>query len=139
MNSNHKQRRGATLPEATMAILLVTIALGGAAQLLGLVSQQRLVAQRREAAQLETGNLMESLMTRPWEELTSEGLADEPLSEACLDLLPDARLRVDVTSPAEADDVKRIHLQIDWLTKAGHRVRPAQLVAWRFRDEEAVP
>lgn len=122
-----------------MALLLVTVALGGAAQLLGLVSQQRLVAQRRETAQRETGNLMERLMTRPWEEVTAEGLAEEQLPDACLDVLPGARLRVEVTSPDEADDVKRIHLQTDWLTKAGRRVRPVQLVAWRFRAEEAVP
>lgn len=133
----NRKRRGTTITEATIAIGLSAVVLGGVAQLVAVTSNQQRVSERRSAAVREAGNLMEDLMSRSWTDVTPENMAAIEPSEWCRQTLPDARLRVDVNSEGEQDETKRISIQIDWQNVAGRRGEPVRLVAWRFRYEES--
>ena len=132
-----RQRRGATVTEATIAIAIAAAVLAGVAQLMALASHQRRISERRAMAVREAGNLMENLMSRPWAEVTSEKLAAIELSDECSENLPDARLQVEVSSEGDDDQVKRIDVQIDWRNTANQRGEPVRLVAWRVSDRRA--
>jgi len=130
-----RKRRGTTVTEATIAVVIAAAVLTGVAQLVALASHQRRISERRAVAVREVGNLMENLMSRPWAEITTEKLADVELSDECSENLPDVRLHVEVSS--EDDEAKRIGVQIDWQNAADQRGEPVRLVAWRFSEEEA--
>lgn len=133
--TRHK-RRGATIGEATIAIGLSVVVLGGVAQLVSVTSNQQRISEQRAAAVREVGNLMEDLMSRSWTDVTPEKMAEVEPSEWCRQTLPDATLGVDVKSEGESDEVKRISIQIDWRNTVGDRGEPVRLVAWRYRYEE---
>jgi len=132
----HHKRRGATIGEATIAIGLSVVVMGGVAQLVAVTSNQQRVSERRSTAVREIGNVMEDLMSRPWTDVTEEKVAVIEPSEWCRQTLPDARLGVDVKSEGEEDEIKRVSVQIDWQNAAGDRGEPVRLVAWRYRNEE---
>lgn len=132
---NSRKRRGATMTEATIAVVIAAAVLAGVAQLVAMASHQRRVSEQRATAVREVGNLMENLMSRAWAEITPENAAAIELSNECSENLPDARLRVEVSS--DGDESKRIDIRIDWRNTANQRGKPVQLTAWRFSDEEA--
>lgn len=132
----HHKRHGATIGEATIAIGLAAVVLGGVAQLVAVSASQQRISERRSTAVREVGNLMEDLMSRPWNDVTPEKVADTRPSEWCRQTMPDARLRVDVNAEGERGEVKRISVQIDWPNAGGARGEPVRLVAWRYRREE---
>jgi hypothetical protein len=131
------RRTGAVLHEALMAIALAVAVLAGVAQLLALVAQQRRLGEQRTVAVREASNLMEDYVSRAWDEITGEKLAKADVSEVCRRCLPEAQLHVEV-SP-EADDSRRISIQISWRATAGRPGEPVRLVGWKFRDEETQP
>lgn len=120
-----------------MAIALAMAILAGLAQLLGMVAQQRRLAQQQVIAMAEAGNLMEDLASRHWNDIAPEQVASLALSEECQRSLPDGKLHVDVV--AEDQDAKRISLRIDWLAASGRRGEPVRLVGWIYRNEEVGP
>jgi len=139
MNAKRQPRHGSLVHEAVMGIALTLAVMAGVAQLVTLVALQRRTTEQRSLAALEAGNVMEQWMARPWAEVTPEQAANAALSEVCRRDLPEARLQVAVEPEGDADAVRRIRVQIDWLDNARHRGEPVRLVAWRHRDEEAQP
>jgi hypothetical protein len=129
----YARRGGAVLHEALMAIAVSVTVLAGVAQLLALVAQQRRLGEQRAVAVREASNLMEDFVSRAWDEITGEKLAQTKVSEVCRRCLPDPQLRVEV-SP-EPDDSRRISIQINWRTAAGRPGEPVRLVGWKFREE----
>ena len=79
-----------------VAILIVGAVLASITQVLALAASQRRSSMRRTIATREVGNLMEDLMSRPWDDLTPEHLADIPLSDSCRHHMPEAQLQIDV-------------------------------------------
>jgi hypothetical protein len=133
----NKRRSGAALQEAMVAMLIVGAVLVSIAQVLAMAASQRRNSMQRMIATREVGNVMEDLMTRPWEDLTPERLANTPLSELCRRHIPEARLRIDVTGEGDSEAGRRIDIQLDWPTASAQRGAPVRLVAWRFHDEES--
>ena len=109
------------------------------AQVAALAARERRTIEQRTVAVWEAGNVMEELLSRRWADTAAEKLAALPLSETCRRILPDAQLRVDVVADGAASDCRRIAVRIDWRNAAGQRGVPVQLVAWKYRDEEAGP
>jgi len=133
------RRRGATIVEATIAFAISIAVLAGVTQLVALTSNQWRASELRTTAVREAGNLMEDLMSRPWADITAEDLAAVEPSDWCRQTLPDARIRVELNSEGEDDEIKRIGILVDWRNAAGDRAEPVRLVAWRFHDEESEP
>jgi Tfp pilus assembly protein PilW len=133
------KRRGAAMFEAIAAIAIAAAVLTGVVQLLVLANRQLRISQQHALAAREAGNLMEDLMSRPWTEVTPDSASSVQLSQWCRDSLPDARLRVEVAAEGDADETRRIGIQIDWRNAANQRGQPVRLTAWRHRYEEAPP
>ena len=134
---DHK-RRGGVSHEVTIAVVLAAAVVLGVAQIASFVAQQSRELERRAAAHRAAGNLMESLMARPWDALTPQAAAALQLPESRAMELREAELRVEVAVEDESA-AKRIAIEIDW-PAASHRPRaPVRLVAWRFPTGEATP
>ena len=128
---------GFILHETIMALALTLALVVGIAQLLTMVAQQRRLARQYAAAVQEAGNLMEDLVSRPWDDTTAGRLASVELSQACSRCLPDAKLAVDVED--ESDDTRRISVRIEWGSASGRRGEPVRLVGWKSRVQEEGP
>lgn len=133
------RRRGSVSHEAVLAVALAITVLVGVAQMLALVSQERRAADLQNTANREAGNVMESLMSRPWNQLTPEAVADWPLSEVCRRRLPNAQLTIEIASPQDTPDAKRIQIGVHWHSPKAASNNAVNLVAWRYRTEETVP
>jgi len=128
---------GFVLHETLMALALAMALVVAVAQLLTMVIQQRRWSRQYAVAVRETGNLMEDLVSRSWAETTAEKLNSVDVSPEATRCLPDASLAVEVVD--EAEDRRRISLQIQWLRPSGTRGEPVRLVGWKFRNEEDGP
>jgi Tfp pilus assembly protein PilV len=134
------RRRGITVLELMIAILVTGVVLGGIAQLLAAVASQRRESERRLAAIHEAANQMERLAQLSWSELTQEGTAGWELTAEAAAALPAGTLAVDVSEveaggedPAHA---RRVEVEVAWRNTAGATVEPVRLVAWRFAEED---
>jgi hypothetical protein len=132
-------RRGITLAETTVAMVLLTAAIVAVAQLTASVAAQRRVAHRQATARLEVANQMEHLFALPWQNLNEENVAGRQLSAASKRGLPDPELSI-LVGPAEGEPAqRRIRVEVSW-RDVGDRVRrTAGLTAWRYSQEEAQP
>ncbi|MGD9646187.1 MAG: hypothetical protein AB7U73_10790 [Pirellulales bacterium] len=150
-----RARSGYLLLEvATSAVLLTTLLL-----VVTSAVRMRLAAQRhadeRQVARQEAVNLMERLTAQlPGGAVAAteaaESTAGEPpsdadragevqLSDVARQMLPDARLRVDI-SPGDYG-LQRVSIEIDWQLRSGDRSGPVRLVSWRraATDSEEMP
>lgn len=116
-----------------MAVGLAMALVAGVAQLLIIVAQQRHQARQYAVASREAGNLMESLMSRSWDDTTSESAPVE-LSEGIASQLPEGSVSVDVAD--EDQGVRRITLQIEWESGPERARESVRLVGWKFQAEE---
>ena len=124
-------QRGTITHEATMAIVIATAVIAGTAQILAVIAHQRRDIDRRSAALHEAGNLMEEIAVIPWNNVNEEGLAALRLSDECLGILREPRLRI--TVDAEPAGVgKHISVEIDWRVGQDQRALPLRLAAWRY-------
>ena len=129
------KRRGALLIEAGIAAALVAVAMVAVAQLLAVSAvQERALDQRRVAAQ-EAANVLETVLVRPWEELTAEQFKELKLSAEAMKRLPDGQMQCDVDLLSEQPPVKKLVAEASWRNQAGERER-VRLCAWKFRSEE---
>ncbi|MCA9121651.1 MAG: hypothetical protein H6822_36345 [Planctomycetaceae bacterium] len=133
-HSAKRCNHGTITHEATIAIVLATAVILGTAQTLAFISHQRRDVDRRILASREAGNLMEQVTAKPWDQITTDTLAELALSEECATSLPEARLQVSVASAADSIG-KQITLEIDWVTMPDQRVVPLRLIAWRYPTE----
>lgn len=131
-------RRGATVSEAIVGMVIAIAVLAAVTQLLALASHQQRIAAQRAVAVREAGNLMEDLMSRPWADVTAEKTAVIALSDSCRETLPGGRLQVSVASE-DQPAAKRIGIRIDWQNPSGQRGEPVRLSAWRYPDQEPKP
>jgi hypothetical protein len=127
------RRQGATIQEAIVSLLIVSVVLVLVVQLVAGIARQQRVHGQRWLALREVGNVMEQMMSRPWAELTSETAEKQRLSEEARRRLPGATLRVRVISEDERAEFRRITVQIAWPEKDTQPLAPVRLVAWRYR------
>lgn len=142
-------RRGVTIVELSVAILLAGVVLAGVGQLLAVTAAQQREGHRRLTAMHEAANHMERLAALPWSDLTPERAAEFRLSDEAVSALPGAILTVRVReaetagSEQEADDplaalaARRLEVAVTWRNAAGRQVDPVRLTAWRFSPEGA--
>lgn len=135
---NARTRRGSLLAETAMSGVMLIIAMGLVAKVVGAVGVQRRAWDRRQVAVFEAANLMERLTARPFESLTTEGAKDLALSDEAKRTLPEGRVQVEVTDddPVGGDGSKRVFVQIQWRNRAGDWDAPARLTSWVHRRGE---
>ncbi|HEX4145536.1 MAG TPA: prepilin-type N-terminal cleavage/methylation domain-containing protein [Pirellulales bacterium] len=126
-------RRGVTLIEVSVSILLVA-SLGSllVGALVSRARQERAI-DRRELAVAEAANLMEQLTSLAWNDLTQKRLAPLKLSENLRQSIPAAALEVAVETPPDKPEGKRISIKIDCPGPSGQATRPVRLTSWVYR------
>lgn len=126
------RRTGFSLIELAVTGALIAVALTVTVQVVGWVALERKAVERRERALLEANNLMERIVARPYDDLTTERLGALQVSEATARFLRKPTLEVQV-SPAEgAPTRKKIRLEIRWPDRSGRLEAPVRLVAWSY-------
>lgn len=131
-------RRGMSLVELIVTLILLGAALGLMAPVLKSAAAQRRAADERQTALAEAASLLEALTARGWEG-TSDELADSvELSPTTAAALRDAVLTVDVADEADPPEVRRITVEIRWAERSG-TARPVRLRTWIFRQVEEQP
>jgi type II secretory pathway component PulJ len=133
-----KNRRGFTVLETLVAGVLLAALLGLGAKMLQAQGRQQRVLRQRLVAAEELANLMERLTARPWPRLTAEAAADLQLSPEARLALPEARCDIQIIEQAKPVAGKRIAVVLHWPDHNGHSEQRVQLVAWKYRDSEAV-
>jgi hypothetical protein len=135
-----RSRRGSFLAETAMSAVMLMIAMGLVAKVVGWTAAERRNQERRLCAALEGANLMERLSARPFETLTTDAVKNTSLSPEAVRTLPDAQLKIDVAErhPTGGDDAKRIALELRWRSRSGEFDAPLRLTTWVYRRKGGV-
>lgn len=126
-------RRGMTVLELFFAGALLVVLMTVCLQMFSAAATQRRATQQRQTAIREAANLMERLSSTAWDELVPEAVGDVQLSEQARQALPGGEVEIQLSSPADQPDAKRIVVWLRWQDRTGQPIRPVRLVAWRYR------
>jgi Tfp pilus assembly protein PilV len=134
--SRFQSRRGTTLLECTVALLVLSMAMLGLAQLLAAANSQRRLTTARSMALQELANQAERVAALPWDDTAAEKLTTWQPSTELTTAIPTATCRAAVADEAaDGIPVRRIRLEIAWPDAAGREQQPATLTVWRHRPE----
>jgi hypothetical protein len=117
--------------EASMATVLIALALISVAQLLVAAGRYHRAVEWRQLAHRTAGNVMERIMLRDDRDVTAERLVALALPEETLRELPSAGLAVDVRDTDDQAPGKRIQVDVSWRNLGGQPER-VSLVAWKY-------
>ena len=135
---NTKRRRcGFTLLEVIISGTLLGAVLIVSAQMVWSIARQREAILDRQMALAEASNAMERLFVRSWEELTEEAAKDVRLSDDFEQSLSGGKLSIEIGTLPDDLAAKRILVKVSWMHEPGQPVRSVQLVALRYRGEQA--
>ena len=126
-------RRGSMLLEVCVAIFVLAAAMVAVSQFLAVAAQQQRTLGQTALAIREAANVMEHVMSRPWDGITAESVASLKLSSEATRRLRRCRLRIDVTAAKPTPTSKQVVVHIDWLDRAGQRNEGVQLAAWKHQ------
>jgi prepilin-type N-terminal cleavage/methylation domain-containing protein len=137
MNATRQTRRGVTLVEVSVAIVLLGVMAGLIVEAQTVRGRLQRAMHWRELATIEAGNLMEQVTALPWDDLNEEKLATMKLSDGLRQALPKAALHlaVDPVTGTDQPESRRIRLEIDWPGPTGEVVRPVRLTSWVYHIE----
>ncbi len=134
-------RRGFSVTEMIIAIMLTIAAMAGVAQLMARAARQYRVLDERTVAARAVANAMETLMTRPWTDIAAADAKSLPVPKAVSDALHDVKLEVHISRSDEEPDAgaRKIQVGIQWTAPSGRPAAPVKLTAWRFPHKENRP
>jgi len=131
--SQDAQRRGSMFVETAIGIALAIIVMIAVAQLVAVIAKQRRAVDQTRVATQEVSNLMERVIVLPWDELTTEAIAERDHSPASVTGLEDPQLSITVAELDDALPTKQIEIALSWRDNANRRVEPVRLVAWKHQ------
>ncbi len=138
MNANRKgtrPRRGFTLPEVAIAAFVLVVAMGLSVKVLGWLGTERRAADRRQWAIQATSNVMERIVSEPFDRVTVEtarALADKAEASRAL---PGADWEIAIEDDRDAPvPGRRISLRLRWKERSAEPVAPVRLTSWVYRQ-----
>lgn len=134
-----RRRRGISVLEVTLALLVLGVAITGLLQLIATAAAQRRVSETRRLAAQEVANQAERVALLSWDELTAERLAAVQPSELLLASVPSAKLQATVTAEAGPPEAKRVRIEVQWTDATGQSPAPIGLTVWKHRTPEGAP
>jgi len=126
------KRRAVTILEVMISAAMLSALLGVCWQLTAAVGAANRAAAERQTAICEAANLMETIATLPWDELTARRVGRLQLSEEAQLRLPGGELEIELTGPAGSPPAKRIVVSIRWQDRSDQLTRPVRLATWRY-------
>jgi prepilin-type N-terminal cleavage/methylation domain-containing protein len=136
MNQN-RSKRGMTLVEVTVSLMVLGVALMALLQLVSLAGRQRRALAVRRVALQEVANQAERIALLPWSETAPDMLTSWQPSAELAEVLPGAQCAVSVTAEEGAPQARRIRLEVAWSNAAAQPVEPVELTIWRLGPEAA--
>jgi Tfp pilus assembly protein PilV len=130
------RRRGMTLLEVGVALVVLAAAMTALVQLVGVATRQRRSNDQRSAALQEIANQAERLAAIPWNDLAPGKLTTWQSSVELTSLLPAAGCSVVVNEEPGPPKARRIDLRVAWKNAAGDQVTPVELTLWRYDPED---
>jgi hypothetical protein len=130
-----RKRRGSLMIDATIALMLLAIAMTLTVRIVGWTALDRRDADRRQRATSEVVNALEQIATIPYESLTRDTIKQFSLSPQAKSLLPGAELGLDVVEndPVGGEGSKRVTARIRWRDRSGEWQSPVTLTTWTYR------
>ena len=125
-------RRGVTLTETMVALVLVSTAALSIPPLLHGVNRVQQGIDLQRLAQSEAANLLEEVSRMPYEKITAESVRGLSLSEAVRRELPQAKVIAEVANQSGEPVGKKLSVEIQWLPGPGRKSPPCRLVTWVY-------
>ncbi len=137
MNANPfrtRPRRGYTLIELAISVVVVMAAMGVTVKVLGWVATERRAADRRDWAVQTVSNVMERVSSGPFDRVTPEAVKAVAAATSADRALPGAVWGVTVEDePGGPAPARRVALQLRWKERSGGLSLPVRLTAWVYR------
>jgi len=128
-------RRGISLVETGVALVVVAAAGLALAQLVALAARQQRAAEVRLLAIQEAANQAERVALLEWEAVAPGTLTGWKPSAELSEKARQPACRMAVAEEAGPPAARRIVLQVDWQNAVGQRVDPVEVTVWKFRRE----
>ncbi|WP_145223647.1 type II secretion system protein [Gimesia algae] len=130
------RRRGFTLVEMMVAgVLLMTVSMIVVPAIYW-VHRERRETERRQIAIVEVENLMERVVSLPFDEVQQSTVDKFALSETAIRQLPDASLQITVRDAADVKQMKKIRIQLGWKNQQEIKAMPVRLTSWVSPKEQ---
>ena len=126
------RRRGVTLFELMVALVVMTTAMMVIVQLLAMVASQRRIIDQRRAALTEVANQAERIALMPWDAVQSKEAAAWEFSTESRVALPHGTATMEVNEETEPANARRIRLLVRSPNSVGQMIDLADLTVWRF-------
>jgi hypothetical protein len=125
-------RRGLSLFELIVALLVLITAMTTIVQLLGVAASQRRTIEQRRSALSEVTNQAERIALLPWEAVSAGDLKSWEFSDESKRVLPHGMATMEVEDEDEPVRGRRIRLIVRSPNAAGQVVDLADLTVWKF-------
>jgi len=130
-------RRGVTIFETIVTLVLLLAAAGAFAQMHALAARQQRAAEKRAAAAQALANWMERCSMLPYGQLEEDELTKRAHIEGLQAQLPGLETAVAVQSEEAPIAGKRVVLTLRWPAAGAAGVESARLVGWRHQRAAA--
>ncbi len=131
-----KSRRGFTLIELAVSLVVLGAALAALVQLVALAARQRRNLAIERACVQEVANQAERIALLPWDETAADKLTTWQPSPDLAAVVPVARCSIAVTDEPQTPPARRIRLEVAWTNSVGLPALPVTLTVWQFAQEE---
>lgn len=128
--------RGFTLVEMMVAgVLLMTVTMIVVPGIYW-VHRERRQTEYRQIAIVEVENMMERVVSLPFNDITQSKVDKFVLSESALRQLPNADLNIEISESGNKPLMKKIQVQLGWNDHRGINVVPVRLTSWVCSKEK---
>src|SRR5688500_6846861 len=111
-NPLQKSRDAMTVLEVSLALAVLSLAFVLLAQFVTAAAQQRRVSEHRRLALQEVANSLERVAALPWDEVTSEKLAEWKPSASISTAMSRAQLKAIVVAEPGPPEAKRVRIEV---------------------------
>src|SRR5438552_759514 len=129
-------RRGMTIAELMVALLIMTTAMVAIVQLLAVTGGQRRTIEQRRIALQEVANQAERVALLLWDETEPDKLTTWQASADLTAALPQASCTAEVNEEAGPPKLRRIRLFVTWPDAAGQGREPVAVTIWKFAEAQ---
>ncbi len=128
---------GFTLTETICSLFLLGALLVFMITSFRLVDLQNRKTEQYQIALIEVSNIMETLASENWENLTSETSDQTKISPSAEKSLPNSALKTTITESKEIPQAKKISLTLTFNNSNGQPAPAVQLTSWVYQQESA--
>lgn len=130
-------RRGFTLLELTVTLILLGVVLAMLVPLLKRIDDQRAASRQRVVALQETANILERFSARGFTEITQQAADAIEVPPRLKAALHEPRLRVSVREGEPDPGSKALTVELTWKGRAGEARAPARLTTIVYQQPES--